>query len=225
MRARRHPLLSFLLLVFALGVWAPASLAQKFSGKVIGITDGNTITVLRDRTPIKIRLQGIDCPELGRDFGSRAQRVTSELSSGQVVKVKAQGLDRYGRTLAGVFLPEGRSLNQELVRQGFAWWHGKYTPHDSTLSGLQAEARAAKRGLWSQPNPIPPWKWRERPLGTVPAELQGKVIGNKRSKVYHLPGCKNVASMSPGNRVLFDTAKAAMKAGFRPGKDCHPRTP
>ena len=182
MRARRLRVLLFLV-VSALAVFsASAAWAEEFSGKVVGVTDGDTLTVLRDRSPVKIRLHGIDCPESGQDFGSRAKSVTSELSFGQVVKVKARNLDRYGRTVADVTLPDGRSLNHELVRQGLAWWYRKFAPHDATLSRLEAEARAAKRGLWSQPNPVPPWEWRKRPQGTLPAELQGKVLGNKRSE-------------------------------------------
>jgi micrococcal nuclease len=223
MRATHHRFLSFLV-VWVLSVFSvSAAWPEEFSGKVIGVTDGDTLTVLRDRSPVKIRLHGIDCPESGQDFGSRAKSLTSELAFGRVVKVRERGTDRYRRVVADVVLPDGRSLNQELVRQGVAWWYQRYAPHDSNLSQLEAEARAAKRGLWSQPNPVPPWEWRGRPRETVPAELQGKVIGNKRSKVYHEPGCKNVASISASNRVVFDRAEAATKAGFRPGKDCHPQ--
>src|SRR5262249_9775820 len=152
-----------------------------------GVTDGDTLTVLRDRSPVKIRLRGIDCPESGQDFGTQARKKTSELAFGQVVKVQEYRLDRYGRTVADVSLPDGRSLNQELVRQGLAWWSRKYATHDSTLSGLEAEAKAAGGGVWSKSNPFPPGGGRERPQGTAPAELRGKVIGNKRSGVYHEP--------------------------------------
>jgi endonuclease YncB( thermonuclease family) len=167
------------LVIWALAVFsASAAWPDEFSARVIGVTDGDTLTVLRDKSRVKIRLHGIDCPESGQDFGTQAKKKTSELAFGQVVKVQEHGLDRYGRTVADVILPAGRSLNQELVGQGFAWWFRKYAPHDSKLSQLEAEARAAKRGLWSQPNPIPPWEWRARPQESVPAELQGKVIGN-----------------------------------------------
>lgn len=211
----------FWLVVMVLA-WASVAPAEEFSGKVVGISDGDTLTVLRDRTPIKIRLYGIDCPESKQDFGSRAKSLTAELAFGQVVKVQRRDTDRYGRTVAEVMLPDGRSLNHELVRQGMVWHYRRYAPHDLTLSQLEAEAKAARRGLWSRPDLVPPWEWRGRPKGTLPAALEGKVIGNKRSKVYHEPGCKNAASMSPGNRVPFETAEAARKAGYRPGKDCHP---
>jgi endonuclease YncB( thermonuclease family) len=209
--------------VWLLIVWVPAALGQGFSGKVIGVSDGDTITVLKDWTPVKIRCFGIDCPESAQDFGSRARSRTSSLAFGQVVTVEPRAIDRYGRTVAGVILPDGRSLNQELVRQGLAWWYRRYAPHDERLAQLEAEARAAKRGLWSQPNPMPPWEWRGRPRAPLPANLEGKVIANRRSHVYHEPGCKNAASISPGNRVVFDTARAAELAGYRPGKDCHRR--
>ena len=98
--------------------WVSLTPAEEFSGKVVGVSDGDTITVLRNRTPIKVRLHGIDCPEIGQDFGSRAKAFTSELVFGQVVKVVPRDIDRYGRTVADVILADGRILNHELVRGG-----------------------------------------------------------------------------------------------------------
>src|SRR3954467_14070954 len=105
MKAKRHPFL--FLVVWVLGVCVPAAWGQEFSGRVIGISDGDTLTVLRDRTPVRVRLHGIDCPESRQDFGSRAKSLTSELAFGQVVKVVRRDTDRYGRTVAEVFLPDG----------------------------------------------------------------------------------------------------------------------
>lgn len=216
--------LLWFVVVWALGApWLPAAWGRGLTGKVIGVSDGDTITVLRDRTPTKIRLFGIDCPASAQDFGSRAKIATSELAFGRVVKVGPRTTDRYGRIVADVTLPDGRSLNHELVREGLAGWYRRYAPHDQTLSRLEVEARAAWRGLWSQANPVPPWEWRGRAKSTLPAELEGKVIANRRSRVYHVPGCRNVAPISPSNRVTFETAKVARDAGYRPGKDCHPR--
>jgi endonuclease YncB( thermonuclease family) len=78
------------------------------------------------------------------------------LAFGKNVIVKPMDTDLYGRTLADVVLPDGRSLNQEMVRGGMAWWYRKYAPSDKGLSDLESEARVAKRGLWAQANPIPP---------------------------------------------------------------------
>jgi micrococcal nuclease len=101
--------------------WVVPARAEDFSGKVVGVSDGDTITVLRDRTPIKVRLHGIDAPEAGQDFGSRAKQAASELAFGKVVTIQPRDTDRYGRTVALVVLPDGWTLNHELVRSGFAW--------------------------------------------------------------------------------------------------------
>ncbi len=70
------------------------------------------------------------------------------------------GQDRYGRTIGEVMLPDGRVLNHELVKAGFAWWYRKYAPDDDALEQLEQEARDAKLGLWVDPHPVPPWEWR-----------------------------------------------------------------
>jgi endonuclease YncB( thermonuclease family) len=211
----------WLTLVLLTPVGVAVSAADDYSGKVVGVSDGDTITVLRDRTPVKVRLKGIDCPETGQDFGSRAKSVTSELAFGKVVTVHPRQHDRYGRTVADVILPDGRILNHELVRRGVAWWYRKYAPNDSSLSRLEEDAKAAKIGLWSEPDPTPPWEWRRSGKATLPPELAGKVIGNMRSRIYHKPGCPNGAAVSPRNMVLFRSEQDAEREGFRCGRDCH----
>jgi endonuclease YncB( thermonuclease family) len=95
--------------------------AAEFPAKVIGISDGDNLTVLKtDKTQVKIRLHGIDAPESGQDFAGRSKQATSELAFGKPVTVRSVSTDRYGRTVAEVVLPDGRSLNRELVRQGMA---------------------------------------------------------------------------------------------------------
>ncbi len=81
---------------------------------------------------------------------------------GKTVTVQDHGRGRYGRTIGEVILPDGHVLNHELVRTGLAWWYRRYAPDDGTLSQLEANAKAAKRGLWADPNPVPPWAWRGR---------------------------------------------------------------
>ena len=76
--------------------------------------------------------------------------------------VRTFGLDKYGRTIGDVFLPDGRMLNEELVREGLAWWYREYAPGNGTLEKLEAEAREAKRNLWSHKKPVPPWVYRHR---------------------------------------------------------------
>src|SRR4051812_23773570 len=90
---------------------AQAAPLADFSGKVVGIADGDTITVLRDRTQVRIRLHGVDSPESGQAFGTKAKAFTSDLVFGKVVTVHPLETDRYGRTVAEVTLSDGRILN------------------------------------------------------------------------------------------------------------------
>jgi len=134
--------------------------AETFTGRVIGVADGDTLTVLRAGGGEVVRLRGIDAPERGQPWGERAKQYASALVFGKVVAVEAAGRDRYGRLLAEVRLPDGRSLSQELVRAGYAWWFRRYS-EDRRLARLEAEARTGRRGLWADLSPVPPWEYRE----------------------------------------------------------------
>jgi endonuclease YncB( thermonuclease family) len=136
--------------------------AQGFSGKVIGVSDGDTITVLQNRTDTRVRLHGVDCPEKGQAFGNRAKEFTADLVLGQSVTIRPRGVDRYGRTVGEVLLPDGRNLSEELVRSGFAWWFRKYAASDKSLARLEADAHTARKGLWADLHPVPPWEWRDQ---------------------------------------------------------------
>ncbi len=148
------------LLVVAGCLGAPAR-GGNLSGPVVRVADGDTLTVRVGQHTDKVRLYGIDCPERHQAFGARAKRTTAELTAGGPVRVEVVGRDDYGRLLGKVFLADGRSLNQELVRRGLAWWYRLYS-NDATLAALEAEARTARRGLWVDPHPIPPWEFRRR---------------------------------------------------------------
>ncbi len=132
-----------------------------FSGRVVGVTDGDTIKVMHNGMAEKIRLYGIDSPEKGQAYGTKAKQFTSEMVFGKDVTVKTHGLDKYGRTIGVVMLPDGRNLNHELVKAGLAWWYRKYAPHDDTLRELEEKAQQTKHGLWADPHAVPPWEWRK----------------------------------------------------------------
>lgn len=125
----------------------------------MGVTDGDTIKVLHEGKAERIRLSGIDCPEKTQPFGTRAKQFTSEQAFGTAVTVQPTGRAHRGRTIAEVILSNGRSLNQELLKAGLAWWFRKYSK-DVRLGALEEEARLAKRGLWGEPSPVPPWEFR-----------------------------------------------------------------
>ncbi len=147
-------------LFFSFALLTTQTLAADFTGRVVGVADGDTITVLHNGKGERIRLHGIDCPEKRQAFGNRAKQFTSNLVFAKTVTVQVVDRDRYGRTVGEVLLPDGRSLNRELVKAGFAWWYWRYAPDDETLAQLEREARAAQRGLWADPHAVPPWEWR-----------------------------------------------------------------
>jgi endonuclease YncB( thermonuclease family) len=140
---------------------AGAAAAEEFVGRVVGVPDGDTLTVLRARRPERVRLQGVDAPEKRQAFGERARRFTADLAFDRTVTVRTTGRDRNGRLLGEVVLPDGRSLNQELVRAGYAWWFRKYS-RDERLARLEDDARTGRRGLWADQAPEAPWDFRGR---------------------------------------------------------------
>ena len=133
-----------------------------FTGQVVGVMDGDTVAVMHHNKAERIRLFGIDCPEKGQAFGKPAKQATSTLVFGKDVAVRVYGTDKYGRTIGAVILPDGTNVNKKLVRDGWCWWYRKYAPGDIDLARAQAEAKKAKRGLWQDNGPVPPWEWRKR---------------------------------------------------------------
>ena len=142
-------------------LFVPAEILPAFASSVIGVLDGDTIEVLHNNRPERIRLNGIDCPEKGQAYGTKAKQATSDLVFGKEVTLERHGTDRYGRTIADVSRPDGKSVNLELVRNGWCWWYQKYAPDNVILAELQRRARRSGLGLWADPNPVPPWEWRK----------------------------------------------------------------
>lgn len=194
-----------------------ASPASDWPAKVIGISDGDTITVLTaDKTQVRIRLYGIDATESGQDFGAKAKQVCFRLAFGKAVTVRTRATDRYGRIVADVILPDGRNLSHELVSQGAAWWYRAYARGDAELSRIEASAKAARRGLWALQSPIAPWNWRKG----VGVPVASGVVGSRNSRIYHAPNCASVGRAKEANRIVFGTVAEAEKAGFRKARDC-----
>jgi endonuclease YncB( thermonuclease family) len=146
------------ILIILLTISALIGEAQQLVGKVIGVKDGDTIEVLIDGKPMKIRLFGIDCPEKKQAYGTKAKDFTASLSFGKTVSIQSKGTDKYRRMLGFVFLPDGRNLNHELVKAGYAWRY-KYNKNNLLLM-LEAQARNKRLGLWADAKPIPPWEFR-----------------------------------------------------------------
>jgi micrococcal nuclease len=139
--------------------------AEPYQAKVVGITDGDTVKVLHEGTQVKIRLYGIDTPEKRQAFGNRAKQFTAGRVAGKVVTIIPMDRDRYGRTVALIQSQDvSGTLNEDLVRYGYAWVYRKYCKADFCPDWLTLEqsAKASGFGLWADPNPIPPWQFRKK---------------------------------------------------------------
>jgi micrococcal nuclease len=228
----RRSLLPLLLLAWPL--------LADFSGRVVAVADGDTITVRTDdQRTVKVRLNGIDCPEKGQAFGKHAKEFTSRHAFGKRVTIKEHGGDRYGRVIGDVVLGDGRLLNAELIRAGLAWHYKEYST-DPYLAKLEKEARVARVGLWSDPKAVSPWVFRrgERAnRGALPAPVEPKahptstalslsgqnelLHGNRGSRVFHGPRCPNYRCSNCS--VEFATRAEAEASGYRPAGCCFPR--
>jgi micrococcal nuclease len=132
-----------------------------WTDEVMGIADGDTITVLKGKkTPVKIRLFGIDCPEGSQAFGKKAKQFTAAMVFRKYVEIKPVDRDRYGRTVAWVFV-NGQNLCEEQIGAGLAWHYKKYSS-DQKLADLEAQARKGRVGLWSDQGAVAPWEYRRR---------------------------------------------------------------
>jgi len=140
---------------------APATSTEKHLAlKVVSVHDGDTLTGINDaKEQVKVRLDAIDAPELGQPFGQASKRALSEKVFGKDVVVIAKTKDKYGRTVGHVMI-DGRDANLEMLEAGMAW-HYKHYDHNARLARAEEEARAAKKGLWADESPVPPWDWRK----------------------------------------------------------------
>jgi endonuclease YncB( thermonuclease family) len=155
-----------------------------FDAHVVGVSDGDSITVLRElaeggKQELEIRLSGIDAPERGQPWGRRAHEALAARVFGKQVRINAVTTDRYGRTVGEVYADDV-CVGCELLREGHAWVYRRYTD-DRVLLGLEAEARAAKRGLWSLPEAqrVPPWEWRHPASAAAEPRADGFACGRK----------------------------------------------
>lgn len=139
--------------------------AETITGMVVGITDGDTITVLdADKVQHKIRLAGIDAPEKKQPFGNRSKESLSALVFDKTVNVETEKRDRYGRQV-GKVLANGQDVNLAQVERGMAWFYRQYqreqSPNDQRLyEAAEDAAKAGKRGLWHDSDPVAPWEFR-----------------------------------------------------------------
>lgn len=221
------------------GASTPASayLPNHYTGKVMSITDGDTIDVALAPSGMiqAVRLEGIDAPEHDQVFGAQSTQHLSEILSGKPVTLECENERSYGRLICKVLLPDGEDVDLDQLKAGMAWDYRQYQDEQTrtdraAYSAAECTAMKAKVGLWSQPNPIQPQDFRHgthSPLlldangcRTSSEPTSGPVVGNARSHIFEWPGCPYYSSIAPDNRVPFPSPQAAEQAGYRPAHNC-----
>lgn len=143
-------------------VLASSAAWADFSGEVIRIIDGDTVDVLVDRRPVRVRLAHIDAPESGQAFGSRSRQALADMTFRRTVLVIEHGHDDTpGKRVLGTIMVDGQDANAAMVRQGMAWaYRYRGRASDPAMIPLEAAARQERRGLWADPHAQEPWQWR-----------------------------------------------------------------
>jgi micrococcal nuclease len=146
-------------LVLALAALYPTLSWADFVARVVTVHEGDRLTIRHDGRSEIIYLQDVDCPELKQPHGKQAKHAIAAYVGNRDVVVRSLKRDRHGRTTAEIFLQDGRNVGHELVKEGLAWSRPD-TSQDQSLVEVEQLARAERKGLWSEPNPVPPWKWK-----------------------------------------------------------------
>lgn len=197
---------------------ALAALGSQFSARVVSVIDGDTVDVVTaDRRNVRIRLEGIDCPERGAPFSNVARNFTRQLAFDKTVQVKVLDVDRYGRLVARV-TSEGKDLSVELVTAGLASHYTVFS-FDKKLEAAQQLAQKERRGMWVNGVPASGASGNSSaPRAAAAPVAQAPFVGNVNSRVYHARTCRNAACKNCTRR--FATQAEAQAAGFRPAGDC-----
>lgn len=156
--------------------------------RVVAVVDGDTLDIAAEgeKSVVRIELADVDCPELDQPYGQDAKQTVSSLVLGKRVRVRAVVRNRFGQFFARVYLPDGRDLNAELITRGLAWWNSQ-TSRDEELRSLELQARAQKRGLWSDIEPTSPWDWRYQAASRTLEEAE------------RIPAPRTIPSYSPSS--------------------------
>ncbi len=193
-------------------------LAKSAQGEVVSVYDGDTCTLLVGKNQYKIRLEGIDTPEMDQAFGKRAKQALSAYIFGKQVTAQLSGKDRYERYL-GTILMDGRNVNLQMVKDGCAWHYKKYSS-DEVLAQAESDARAARRGLWEDGDAMAPWDWRNKDSKKTAAKATpGQELRELPASVsYWL----NTSSGIRHNRRCrqFGKTKAGRACGAADGRAC-----
>lgn len=212
-----------------LSVWV-ATAGHTFSGTVVAVSSGDTLTVQSGSSIFKVRLSDVDAPELRQVFGKRARRFTEQRVLGRRVWVNVSMIDRHDRRIGEVILEDGGVLNEQLVASGLAWHYRVNPVRNTHLQKLEQYAFSKKLGLWVEKVPVPPWEFRresripELPLTARQVDYDRifhyGLIGNRRTKTVRWPTCKRYRLNRPRQAIIFHSLEHASEKGYKPARDC-----
>jgi len=156
------PILIFILLFSCTSSQRSFNFENEIHGIVSKVVDGDTVYVSVMTNTLKVRLADIDAPEKKQQYGQEAKIFVKNLSLNKEVVIHLKGIDRYGRTIGTVVVvTNGANLNQELLKNGWAYWYKQYSTNVN-LGILEGQARSNKMGIWASTNNNPPWEWRRK---------------------------------------------------------------
>jgi len=153
----KHHIMAGLVLAFV--ATCPALSWADFGARVVTVHEGDRLTIHYEGRSETIYLKDIDCPELKQPYGKQAKHAIAAYVGNREVVVRALKRDRDGRATAEILLQDGRNVGHELLKEGLAWWQ-RSASNDASLEVLEELARASRKGLWADSNPVPPWKWK-----------------------------------------------------------------
>ena len=198
--------------------------ADSRTGEIVGVYDGDTCTLLVGQEKYKIRLEGIDTPEMGQAFGKRAKQALASYIFGKQVTARFSGQDRYQRYL-GTILLDGQNVNLQMVKDGCAWHYKQYSS-DAALAQAESAARSAGRGLWADADAMAPWEWRRkgpgnRATGTTatveqgPREIPDDAMHwlNTSSGIRHNRNCRQFGKSKAGRVCESQEGRACKICG------------
>jgi len=190
--------------------FAGTSFAHEWQGRVVAVSDGDTLTVLTEnKKQVKVRLIEIDAPEKKQAFGQQSKNSLSDICFKKPVVVVEKGKDKYRRSLVRLYC-DGVDANTEQVRRGMAWAFQKYLT-DRSIDSLEKEARSKKVGLWSDPNPIAPWDFRHP---EIPATTPARFLNILHSETFSCEGknayCKSMKTCAEAMYYLKECGAAKL---------------
>ncbi len=216
-----------------LSIWMLSqSSLNSMSGTVVAVQSGDSFSLNVDGELFRIRLADVDCPEVKQSMYRQAMQFTRDLILGKLIRVNYEMIDRFGTVVAYVVLPDGRILNEVLLKEGWAWHYRVRVDHKIELEQLEYEAWSARLGIWVDPEPVPPWVYRrEGRLPTPPSSPSGVdydqilnygLVGNVKTKVFSWPACSGYQGRVSKwkSRKIFSNKLQAESLGYKADKSC-----